>query len=304
MKDFNKYIKFIVAIVIVGYLLFKIDFNDTVNETTSLVGDLKEELETELKKEEITDKLEVHFIDVGQGDSILLKTKNEYMLIDAGDSKSKKTLFSYFEKFNIKSFEYVVATHPHEDHIGSMDDIIKNYSIDNFYMPDVLTTTKTFEDMLDSLEEKNMTYKVPDIGERFYLGDAEIKVLYLNDDEDNLNDCSIVLRLVYGDSSIIFMADAGLSVEEEMMDGYDDLKSDLIKIGHHGSSYSSSTEFIEFINPKYAVISVGKNNSYKHPSSDVLKRLEKNEITVYRTDINGTIIFESDGEEIYLKEDN
>lgn len=304
MQDFNKYIKFIVAIVIIGYALLSADYNDAAKETTSLVNDLKEELKEETKKEEITDKLEVHFIDVGQADAILIATNNEYMLIDAGDSKSEEILLSYFNNLNIESFEHVVATHPHEDHIGSMDDVINNYDIENFYMPDVLTTTKTFENMLDSLEEKSMTYKVPEIGDKFYLGDSCIEVLFLDDDEDNLNDSSIILRLTHGNISALFMADAGVLVEEEIMDGYDNLKSDLIKIGHHGSSYSSSLEFLEFINPKYAVISVGKNNIYKHPSNDILKRLEKNNIKIYRTDLDGSVIFESDGEEIELKEEN
>jgi competence protein ComEC len=303
MGNFSKYIKFIIGLIIIVYAMLSAEFKDTAKETSSLVNELKEEIKVELNKDEI-DKLEVHFIDVGQADSILITTNNEYMLIDAGDSSSKKTLIDYFNKLQISGFKHVVATHPHEDHIGSMDDVIGNYDIENFYMPDVLTTTKTFENMLDSLEAKSMTYKVPDVGEKFYLGETIIEVLFLDDDLNNLNDCSIVLRLTHGESSMIFMADASTLVEEEIMDGYDNIKSDLIKIGHHGSSYSSSLEFLEFINPKYAVISVGKNNIYKHPSNEILKRLEQNDIKVYRTDINGTIIFESDGEEIKLKEEN
>ena len=304
MDNFNKYVKFVIAIVIVAYALLGVDFEDTANETSSIVENLKEELEDEKIKEKITGKLEIHFINVGQADSILITNNNEYMLIDAGDTNSEQTLFNYFEELQIDEFKHVVATHPHEDHIGSMNDVIDKYNIENFYMPDVLTTTKTFESMLDSLEEKNMTYKVPEVGDEFYLGDAKIDILFLNDDEDNLNDSSIILRLTFGESSAIFMADASTSVEEEIMDGYDNIKSDLIKIGHHGSSYISSLAFWEFINPKYAVISVGKNNIYKHPSNEILKRLEQNDIKVYRTDINGTIIFESDGEEIKLKEEN
>lgn len=302
MGHFSKYIKFIIGLIIIVYAMLSAEFKDTAKETSSLVNELKEEIKVELNKDEI-DKLEVHFIDVGQADSILITTNNEYMLIDAGDSSSKKTLIDYFNKLQISGFKHVVATHPHEDHIGSMDDVIGNYDIENFYMPDVLTTTKTFENMLDSLEAKSMTYKVPDVGDKFYLGETIIEVLFLDDDLNNLNDCSIVLRLTHGESSMIFMADASTLVEEEIMDGYDNIKSDLIKIGHHGSSYSSSLEFLEFINPKYAVISVGKNNIYKHPSNEILKRLEQNDIKVYRTDVNGTIIFESDGEEIKLKEE-
>lgn len=302
MGNFSKYIKFIIGLIIIVYAMLSAEFKDTAKETSSLVNELKEEIKVELNKDEI-DKLEVHFIDVGQADSILITTNNEYMLIDAGDSSSKKTLIDYFNKLQISGFKHVVATHPHEDHIGSMNDVIDKYNIENFYMPDVLTTTKTFENMLDSLEAKSMTYKVPDVGDKFYLGETIIEVLFLDDDLNNLNDCSIVLRLTHGESSMIFMADASTLVEEEIMDGYDNIKSDLIKIGHHGSSYSSSLEFLEFINPKYAVISVGKNNIYKHPSNEILKRLQQNDIKVYRTDANGTIIFESDGEEIKLKEE-
>lgn len=239
------------------------------------------------------EKLSIYFMDVGQADSIMIKLGNEYALIDAGNNADGSLLVDYFKSIGINKFEYVFGTHAHEDHIGGMDDIINNFEIDNFYMPDVITTTKTFEDVLDALDEQKVELDTPKIGDTFTLGDATINILYVGTDKSDLNNTSIVLRLDYKDTSYLFMGDATSVVEQEI--SKDNIEADVIKIGHHGSQYSSTESFIQKVNPTYAVISVGKNNSYNHPSDTIIKRLTDNNIKIYRTDIDGTIKIDSDG---------
>lgn len=237
--------------------------------------------------------LNVYFIDVGQADSILLENKGHYMLIDAGNNEDGPKLVNYFNEQDIKEFDYVVGTHAHEDHIGGMDDIIKNFKIDNFYMPDAITTTKTFEDVLDALEETNVIFQTPKVNQTFNLQDTTITTLSVTADEKNLNDTSIVLKVKHGTNTFLFMGDASTKIEKNLLNK--DIKSDVLKVGHHGSRYSTSLEFLKKVSPEYAVISVGENNTYKHPHEEILKRLEEQNIQIYRTDKQGTILAKSNG---------
>lgn len=240
--------------------------------------------------------LQIQFLDVGQADSILIQDDDEYMLIDAGNNADGTKLVSYFQSLGIKSFQYVVGTHAHEDHIGGMDDIIDNFDIDTFYMPDVITTTATFESVLDSLGKKNIPFQTPTIDSSFMLGNATITVLYVGTDESNLNNTSIVLKLTYGNTSILFMGDAEAEVEKAIENK--DIHADVLKIGHHGSDTSSSTSFLEKVNPNYAIISVGSGNSYGHPNNTTINNLTNRNIKIYRTDENNTIVMTTDGKNI------
>lgn len=240
--------------------------------------------------------LTVSFIDVGQADCTLIENGGKYALIDAGNNEDGPLLVKYFESLGIKEFEYVFATHAHEDHIGGMDDIINNFKIKNFYMPDAITTTKTFEDVLTALENNKVTFKTPTTGETFELQaavPATFTVLSVNSDESNLNDTSIVLKLKYNTTTFLFMGDASSKIENAILDK--SIQSDVLKVGHHGSKTSTSNRFLEKVNPKYAVISVGKGNSYSHPNIETLNRLAKKDVKVYRTDELGTIIAKSNG---------
>lgn len=239
------------------------------------------------------DNLKVHFIDVGQADSILIEQNNEYMLIDAGNNEDGPLLVNYFNNLGITSFKYVFGTHAHEDHIGGLDDIIKNFTIENFYMPEVITTTKTFEDVLDALEAKQVAFQTPKINDELTFKDSKIKVLSILNDDEDLNDTSIVLRLKYGTTSFLFTGDASSTIEKNILNK--EIQSDVLKLGHHGSRYSTSKDFLKKVSPTYAIISVGKNNSYNHPHSEVFKRLNEQNVKIYRTDEQGTIIAESNG---------
>lgn len=242
------------------------------------------------------EKLQIWFLDVGQADSILIQDNDTYMLIDAGNNEDGEKLVSYFQSLGIESFQYVIGTHAHEDHIGGMNNIIDNFNIGTFYMPDAITTTATFESVLDSLEAKNIAFQTPTVDSTFELGDTTIDVLYVGTDDTDLNNTSIVLKLTYGNTSVLFMGDAEKEVETIIEKK--DISADVLKVGHHGSNTSSSKTFLEKVNPSYAIISVGTGNSYGHPSNTTIQNLENLNTKIYRTDESGTIIMTTDGTNI------
>ena len=243
--------------------------------------------------------LNVYYFDVGQADSILLANDDKYMLIDAGNNADGKNIVNYLKKLGVKKIDYLVATHAHEDHIGGMDDVINSFNIGTFYMPDVVTTTKTFEDLIIALEDNNVKVDTPNIGDIFLFGSCKFEVLHLDDDERDLNNTSIVLRGLYGNNSFLFMGDATSEVEKEILNS--NIDSDVLKVGHHGSRYSSSVNFLKKVTPKYSIISVGEDNSYDHPHSVTFTKLEEVLSSVYRTDIDGTIFVTSDGKDIKIE---
>ncbi|MBF8984050.1 MBL fold metallo-hydrolase [Lutibacter sp. B2] len=243
--------------------------------------------------------VKVHYIDVGQGDCILVENNQHYMLIDAGNNDDSKLVLDYLKKQGIKKLDVVVGTHPHEDHIGSLDAVINNFDIGKVYMPKIINTTKTYRDVITAIKSKELRITPPKVGERFRIGDATASILAPNSEKyKDLNNYSIVIKLTYGSTSYLFTGDAeGLS-EKEMLGRGSDLSADVLKVGHHGSHSSSIIEFLNRVNPKYAVISCEKNNDYKHPHKETMDKLEKRNIPVYRTDESGTIICTSDGQTI------
>ncbi len=282
MKKFNKIIILLVTLVIGVYYIYVSQNSYSIKNVSNEITGIK-----------------VKFIDVGQADSILIETSNQKMLIDAGNIEDGKKLVNYFKGLGINEFNYVIGTHAHEDHIGGMSDIINNFKVDRFLMPDVITTTKTFEDTLDALNSKSIKFETPSIGDTYSMDDAIIKVLYVGTDEDNLNNDSIVLKMNYKNVKFLFMGDATTSVEKEIMN--DDLKADILKVGHHGSNTSTSSDFLKKVKPSYAIVSVGLNNTYNLPSSKIIDRLKKQNISVYRTDESGTINVTSDGDNINIE---
>ena len=177
-----------------------------------------------------------------------------------------------------------------------MDYILKNFSVEHYFMPDVIATTKTFEDVLDALEEKKITFETPEVDGTFTLAEAKFTVIHIGTEKVDLNDSSLVLKMQYKDTSYLFTGDATSQVEKEILDK--NISSDVLKVGHHGSQYSSTAQFLKKVDPKYAIIQVGKDNSYGHPRKVTLSKLEKLGTKTYRTDKDGTIILSSDGENI------
>lgn len=243
--------------------------------------------------------LEVHFIDVGQADCILAKSGSSAMLIDAGNNDDADTIISYLEDQGIQNLEYVIGTHPHEDHIGSMDSVIEHFNVENVLMPDKAHTSKSFEDVLTAVDEKGLSVTIPEPGQKYELGSAVFTILAPNRDYgDELNDWSVGIRLVNGENSFIMCGDAEAEAEQDIIAGQPDIASNVYKVNHHGSDTSSTAEFLDAVNPEYAVISCGRDNSYGHPTPSTLEKLRDRNIQVFRTDEQGTVVAVSDGKEI------
>lgn len=259
----------------------------------------KEEAEEAEKNNTIQGNLEVHFIDVGQADSILVKHGDFSMLVDAGNNEDGDLVNNYIKSKGISKLDYVVGTHPHEDHIGGLDDVINNFDIGAIYIPKASTTTKTFESVLLAIQNKGMKVKSPIIGDKFDLGGVTVTILGPNSNSyDDLNDSSIVLKVDYGTTSFLLTGDAEGKSESEILASGININSTVLKVGHHGSDSSTTDEFLNKVNPKFAVISVGEGNSYGHPKQSVLNKLQSRNIPVYRTDENGTIVAISDGNNV------
>ena len=247
------------------------------------------------------EELKVHFLDVGQGDSIFIELPtNETILIDASIKDASDKIIKYLKEENGSKIDYVFATHPHSDHIGGMSAVIKAFDIGQIYMPKAVTTTKTYENLLLTIKDKNLKIKTAKAGNTIIdTDDLKLVVLAPNQDSyESLNNYSIVLKLTYKEKSFLFTGDAETLSEKEITG---DVEADVLKVGHHGSRTSTSQAFLNKVNPSYAVISVGLNNDYKHPHQEVLDRLEKKNIKIYRTDQNGDIIFTTDGYNIDVK---
>jgi competence protein ComEC len=243
--------------------------------------------------------IKVHFIDVGQGDSILIENGEAAMLIDAGENSQGEVVVNYINSLDIEDLDYVIGTHPHSDHIGGLDDVILQVPVEKIIFPDVVHTTKTFEDVLDAIESKNLKITKAIPGDEYTLGEAEFTIVAPNSIKyDELNNYSVGIHLQFGDSSFLFIGDAEELSEEEILEAGHDISADVFKLSHHGSSTSNSSKFLDQVNPAYAVITVGEGNSYGHPHSITMQAMQERNIKVYRTDKQGTIVFTSDGSNI------
>jgi competence protein ComEC len=227
------------------------------------------------------DLLLVHYIDVGQADSILIQVNGKNMLIDAGNRGDGDKVVSYLKAHGVESLDYVVATHPHEDHIGGMSEVIKKIPIENFYAPRKTAATKTFEDMINALDGKKITAAMA--GVELNLGaDAKAEFIAPNSEKyEDINNYSSALKLTYGSNKFLFMGDAEKLSEDEIIKNNIDLSADVLKVGHHGSSTSSSKDFLDKVSPKIAVISVGKGNDYGHPHKETLAEFKKKEVLLF-----------------------
>lgn len=247
----------------------------------------------------IKGEMKVHFIDVGQGDATLIQTpNNKTILIDAGDRDKGTSVVEYIKTQSIYTIDVLIATHPHADHIGGIPHVINSFNIGEVYMPKVPHTTKTYEDLLLAIQNKGLKIKTAKAGVTLDIDSSIEAVMMAPNSEkyESLNDYSTVLKVVYEDSSFIITGDAEESSEKEMLAKGHDLKADVLRVSHHGSRSSTIQPFLNEVNPKYGIISVGTNNRYGHPHDEAVARLSRAGVDIYRTDIHGHILITTDGQ--------
>lgn len=242
---------------------------------------------------------EVHFIDVGQADSALIECDGETMMIDGGNVADSNVVAAYLKKEDVTELNYVVCSHAHEDHVGGLSGALSVTKADNIYAPKTETNTKAYKNFKKKAEEQNVEIKHPNVGDEIQLGSSTVEFLGpVDENGKDLNSTSIVLKITYGNTSFLFTGDAESDEEEEILNSGADLKSTVLKVGHHGSRTSTSYPFLREVMPQYAVISVEKGNSYGHPNEETLSKLSDAGVEVYRTDESGDIVMTSDGNSI------
>ncbi|NLN14940.1 MAG: MBL fold metallo-hydrolase [Tissierellia bacterium] len=298
MRKFNKKILLSLLIILLLTLSLSACEHIEINYIEDYIGE----------EAFIEGQLIVHYIDIGQGDAIFIQERNTdstyNMLIDAGNNWDGEFLVEYLQNEGVERLDYVIGTHPHADHIGGLDDIIEAFPIGTIIMPRVPANTRTFEEVLEAIANKGLRVTSPKPGMTYSLGEAEFEILAPNSDSySSLNDYSIVNRLDFGNTSFIFTGDAERASEYEILEVFpeESLRADVLKLGHHGSSSSTTDEFLAVVDPQYAVISCGLDNSYGHPHWEVIEKLEMENIEILRTDEMGSIIITSDGEDLYIE---
>lgn len=290
-KKGNKWVSVVVFVFVVAYLAFSQQDNTEVVQNNYSAYNEKD------SSYEVTSDLEIYVFDVGQADSILISNSGEYMLIDAGNNKDGKLIVKELNELGIKKIDYLIGTHPHEDHIGGLDDVIENFDIGTIYMPKRQADTKTFEDILDIVSKKKLKITSPKPGDIFNIGEAKCKVISADANASDTNDSSVVIELCFGSKKYLFTGDIGEAIESACE--WEDI--DVLKVAHHGSRYSSTKEFLNSTKPEIAIISTGLGNDYGHPHKEALTRLEATKAKIYRTDEDGTIYIKSDGDNISIE---
>ncbi len=293
MKFKNKKPIWVLSVLFVALVFYSVNNPSFIDSIYDKLG---------LNRTVVDGKLNVYFIDTEQSDAALITDGQSAFLVDGGDIDKADKVVSFIKSKGIKALDLVILSHAHEDHMGGLPEVLDEFKVDKFVMPEIpdklVPTNKTYEKLLDALENNNINAEYAVKGKTFTYGDIEFEFFSPINEFDDLNDSSAVVKLSYGSSSFLFCGDAGTKVEKEILSDKAYLSSDVIKIGHHGSNTSSSEKFLTAVSPMYAVICVGKDNSYGHPSEKIINRLEDLDAKVYRTDQNGTITFLSDGNNI------
>lgn len=247
------------------------------------------------------DGLYVHYIDVGQGDAALVQCGGEFMLIDGGDYEADAALVDYLAAQGVETLDYVVCTHSHADHCGSLDKAIEHFGAETVFISPYNSESNQFSQLLDAAESVGAELASPEMGVQYSIGEAKFSFIGPVEEYDDQNNNSLVMKLCYGNRSFLFTGDMERRAENDLLDSGADLKSDVLKVGHHGSSTSSSYRFIYEVQPSIGVISCGEGNSYGHPHDEVMSRLSDADVTVYRTDLEGSIVLFCDGIDITKK---
>ena len=252
--------------------------------------------------------LKIHFIDVGQGDSILIENPGgENILVDGGDRADRiaAEIINYLKDRKIKKLDYIISTHPHADHIGGLADIIDNFEVEKVLDSGKIHSSKTYENYLIKIDQKNIDFDTPRQGDKIELGES--KIIFLHPDQAlkdySLNNSSLVFVLKYKEQNFLLTGDIENEIEKELLRENQNLKADLIKVPHHGSDSSSYAPWIKNLNTKIAVIQVGAENHYGHPSQKIIDLYQKMGARIYRNDLNGNIVITADGKNLAVKID-
>lgn len=247
--------------------------------------------------------LSVHFIDVGKADGIYVRCNGKHILIDSGDVEYTRKVVNYLKRQGVEALDLVVATHFDRDHIGGMADIVTEFQVRSFLMPelpaDLLPDSDVFMAMERALAQKQVPVDAPKKGEQFSLGGLKIQVMGPQKVYDDMNDNSVILKMTYGEASFLFMGDAEENAEKDLLACGYDLSAAVLKVGHHGSRTSTSQELLNAVKPQIALISVGEDRN-ELPKTQILDRLAENEVEVFRTDLNGTVVMASNGTELHI----
>ncbi len=247
----------------------------------------------------VTPTVRLHFIDVDQGDSILIEDNGHFMLIDAGVNEKGAAVTEYLKELGAEKLDYVIGTHPHNDHIGGLDTVINAFNVGMILLPDVSIDSENYNDLLEAIANNNLIITRPAVGDNYTLGNASFVIISPNSSGyESLNDYSIGIKLTYGSNSFLLAGDAQAVSEAEMLENGIDLSADVLKLSHHGSSTSSTINFLDKVDPQYAVISVGKGNKFEHPHSAAMQAMKERAVKLYRTDEQGSIVFTTDGKSI------
>lgn len=247
---------------------------------------------------DLSSGMEVHFIDVGQGDATLILADGHAMLIDAGDNSKGTAVQLYLQKQGVERLDYLVLTHTDSDHIGGADVIISKFDIGQIFLDDFKKDNKTYRELMESMKSRDMTFSTPEVGTEYELGDAVFTIIAPNDTYGDPNNSSIALILDYGENSFLFSGDCEEEAERDILENGMNLDVDVYQAGHHGSRTSSTEEFLDAMSPEYAVISCEEGNSYGHPHAQTLNNLRARRVKVFRTDEQGSIVAYSDGTDI------
>lgn len=285
------------SLVICGCSVQTTDTDDTNPVTNSKVN-------TTASSDGSTAKMQVHYIDVGQGDAILVQSAGQNMLIDAGDNEHASGLVEYLKSAGVQKIDILVGTHPHADHIGGMDAVLQAFPVKAIYLPRVAHTSKSFQDVLDAVEAQNLKISTAKAGVSLPLTDIKADILApVKDSYEDLNNYSAVIRVICGNKVFLFMGDAEKEAEADILNSGVNLKADVLKVGHHGSDSGTSEALLMAVKPQYAIIMVGAGNPYGHPHQETLTRLTNCSANILRTDLNGTIVISTDGSRLQIKTD-
>ncbi len=256
-----------------------------------------------------TNMLNVRYFDVGQGDSSLVECEGKYMLIDAGENGHEQQLINYLNSVGVQKLDYIIVTHQHSDHIGGIPEVLEEFEADNIIMPRLTEaqtpTNSTYTAFLKAVQNSGAKVIASKVGASYTLGSATFETFGpVTNDAEDINNMSVVVKVTYGENTFLFTGDAETEEEKEVLDTGADLDCDVLHAGHHGSYSSSCKDFLNAVTPEICVISCGANNDYGHPHDAALKRIKKHTEEIYRTDICGSIVIQSDGQEIVVNYEN